>query len=64
MLQFKFIVENSASLPIDPNFWDYLFSSAQKDWEMFVYEQDFLYTQFQRTRALQVSLCIAKANHA
>ena len=30
--QFKFIVEESASLPVDPKFWDYLFSSAQKDW--------------------------------
>ena len=48
-MQFKFIVENSASLPIDPNFWDYLLGSAQKDWEMFVYEQDFLYTQFPAT---------------
>ena len=56
-MQFKFITENSASLPVDPKFWDYLLSTAQKDWQMFVYEQDFLYTQFQRTRALQVTLC-------
>ena len=42
-MQFKFIAENNASLPIDPNFWDYLLGSAQKDWEIFVYEQDFLY---------------------
>ena len=56
LMQFKFITENSASLPVDPMFWDYLLSTAQKDWQMFVYEQDFLYTQFQRTRALQVTL--------
>ena len=57
-MQFKFIVENNASLPVDPKFWDYLLSSAQNDWEMFVYEQDWLSEQFAKTAALQVAVAI------
>ena len=58
-MQFRFIVENDASLPIDPKFWNYLLSSAQKDWEMFVYEQDWLSEQFTKMKALQVSVFIS-----
>ena len=53
--QFKFIVEDDIALPVDPKFWDFLLSNAQKDWELFVYEQDFLLTQFGKTKALQVN---------
>ena len=56
LTQFKFIVEDHAALPTDPKFWDYLFSSAQKDWEMFAYEQDWLFVQVELTNALQVSI--------
>ena len=52
--QFKFIVEEDIALPVDPKFWDYLLSNAQIDWQLFVYEQDFLLTQFGKTKALQV----------
>ena len=55
ILQFKFIVEDDIALPVDPKFWDYLLSNAQKDWQLFVYEQDFLLTQFEKTKALHVS---------
>ena len=58
ILQFKFIVEEDIALPVDPKFWDFLLSNAQKDWELFVYEQDFLLTQFGRTKALQVELIL------
>lgn len=47
-------MEKDAALPIDPKFWDYLLSNAQKDWELFAYEQDFLTSQFVKTNALQV----------
>ena len=63
-MQFKFIVEKNASLPVDPKFWDYLFSSAQKDWELFVYEQDFLWAQFEKTMALQVTKFAITVFHA
>ena len=53
-LQFKFIVEKNMSLPIDPKFWNFLLSNAQKDWGLFVYEQDALAGQFEGTKALQV----------
>ena len=55
--QFKFIVEEDVALPVDPAFWDYLISTSQRDWSLLVYEQDWLYVQFIRTKALQVCQC-------
>ena len=46
-----------ASLPIDSKFWDYLFLTSQKNWELFVYEQDSLDLQFEMIEALKVSTC-------
>ena len=48
-------MEKDAALPVDPKFWDYLLSNAQKDWELFAYEQDFLSSQFMKTNALLVT---------
>ena len=42
------------ALPVDPKFWDFLLSNAQKDWGLFVYEQDALSVQYGGTKALQV----------
>ena len=53
-LQFKFIIEEGVALPVDPAFWDYLISTSQREWSLLVYEQDWLYVQFIRTKALQV----------
>ena len=46
------------ALPVDPKFWDFLLSNAQKDWGLFVYEQDALSAQFGGTKALQVKHAI------
>ena len=53
-MQFKFIVEEGVALPVDPTFWDYLMASAQTQWSLIVYEQDWLNVQFSKTKALQV----------
>ena len=53
-IQFKFIIEEGVSLPVDPAFWDYLISTSQREWSLLVYEQDWLYVQFIRTKSLQV----------
>ena len=54
-MQFKFIVEEDAALPVDPAFWDYLMASSQTQWSLIVYEQDWLNVQFSKTKALHVS---------
>ena len=54
-MQFKFIVEEDAALPVDPAFWDYLMASSQTQWSLIVYEQDWLDVQFPKTKALHVS---------
>ena len=41
-MQFKFIVEEDAALPVDLAFWDYLMASSQTQWSLIVYEQDWL----------------------
>ena len=56
LTQFKFIVEEDVALPIDPAFWDYLMGSSQIQWGLTVYEQDWLFSQFMKTKSLQVSL--------
>ena len=45
-MQFKFIVEEDAALPVDLAFWDYLMASSQTQWSLIVYEQDWLDAQF------------------
>ena len=54
MMQFKFIVEEDAALPVDPTFWDYLMGSSQTQLGLTVYEQDWLNVWWGKTK--QVSL--------
>lgn len=53
--KFEFIIDRTAALPVDPSFWDYLLSSSQQKWDLWVYEQDWLYVQYTKTNELLVS---------
>ena len=52
--KFDFIIESEASLPVDPDFWDFLLSSSKDSWNLLVYEQDWLYVTVDRLNALKV----------
>ncbi|KAL4219038.1 hypothetical protein ACF0H5_021621 [Mactra antiquata] len=54
---FNFIVENGGSLPIDLEFWRYLFKQA-KSWGLIVYEQDWLNRQTMYLSSLHTSLTL------
>jgi len=41
-------------LPVDPSFWDFLLSSSQQEWNLWVYEQDWLFVQYSRVMELLV----------
>ena len=53
--KFEFIVESEASLPVEEEFWDFLFSSSKETWNLLVYEQDWLDVAVTRLQALRVS---------
>ena len=52
--KFDFIINKTAALPVDPSFWDYLLSSSQQKWDLWVYEQDWLFVQYTKTNELLV----------
>ena len=52
--KFEFIVESEASLPVDPDFWDFLLSSSKNTWGLLVYEQDWLDVAVMKLEALRV----------
>ena len=56
--KFQFIVEEEASLPVEEAFWDYLLSSSKNNWNLLVYEQDWLDVAVVKLKALQVSCVI------
>ena len=41
---FDFIIDGNLALPNDSSFWQYLLSSSKLQWDLFVYEQDWLLT--------------------
>ncbi|CAI8031075.1 hypothetical protein GBAR_LOCUS17620 [Geodia barretti] len=51
--KFEFIVESEASLPVEEEFWDFLFSSSKETWNLLVYEQDWLDVAVTRLQALR-----------
>lgn len=55
---FDFIIDDAddIALPNDPKFWPYLLSNAQQQWNLWVYEQDWLFTEFSTLRELQTEL--------
>ena len=48
-------MESEASLPVEEEFWDFLFSSSKETWNLLVYEQDWLDVAVTRLQALRVS---------
>ncbi|XP_062503496.1 uncharacterized protein LOC134180364 [Corticium candelabrum] len=58
--QFDFIVESNAALPVSAEFWDYLISSSKREWNLFVYEQDWLDTEFNTLKALQENATLGR----
>ena len=62
---FDFIIKaDTVSLPIDPQFWDYLFSASLiGGWNLIVYEQDWLFTAVERLPALQVAIYVVYINY-
>jgi len=53
--------QGSWAFPVDPEFWDYLIGSAQEDWGLGVYEQDWLHNEFERLDAPLESATAARA---
>ena len=52
------------SLPNDPQFWDYLFSTADKEeWNLIVYEQDSISVEMYGLVGLQVVLYCMQLCH-
>lgn len=47
--QYDFIVEkdNHKAIPTEQAFWDFLMSSSKKDWNLAVYEQDWLHNEWE-----------------
>ena len=58
---FNFIIDKgNLALPDDPSFWQYLLKSARDDWNLRVYEQDWLLTEFGRLKELEIDLGLGK----
>lgn len=58
--QYNFIIEGDYALPNDSSFWQFLLSSAQREWDLWVYEQDWLYTVYNDLPALQQDLFLGR----
>jgi hypothetical protein len=56
--KFEFIVESEASLPVEEEFWDFLFSSSKETWNLLVYEQDWLDVAVTRLQALRSTMSV------
>eukprot|EP00731_Ephydatia_muelleri_P018789 Em0011g829a len=58
--QYDFVIEGDYALPNDSSFWQFLLSSSQRDWDLWVYEQDWLYTIYNDLPALQRDLFLGR----
>ncbi|GAB5367539.1 hypothetical protein AAMO2058_001239300 [Amorphochlora amoebiformis] len=57
--QFRFCMDDKKATPIDPGFWMYLFAYAKK-WGVHVYEQDWLFAQFEENHCTLDSVTTAR----
>ena len=57
---YNFVVEGNYALPNDSSFWRFLLSSSQREWNLWVYEQDWLYTIYNDLPALQRDLFLGR----
>ena len=54
---FNFIIdEDGYALPVDPEFWRYLLSTAKDEWNLKVYEQDWLDNEYSHLNELTADL--------
>ena len=58
--QYDFVIEGDYALPNDSSFWRFLLSSSQKEWDLWVYEQDWLYTVYDNLPAVQRDLFLGR----
>jgi len=57
--EFDFIIEKSKAMPTDDAFWDFLIDQAAR-WGIVVYEQDWLYNEFDDLTCTQESATLAR----
>ena len=57
---YTFVVDGNFALPNDSSFWDFLLSSSQKQWNLSVYEQDWLDTEYNGLKELQSDLTLGR----
>ncbi len=53
--KYDFLVDSGGAVPVDASFWDFLLSSSKEQWNLLVYEQDWLYVQVGKVPQLIVS---------
>ena len=60
--QYNFImdVDNHIGLPADEDFWIDLLGTKKREWDLVVYEQDFLITAFEKQKQLQTQLNLGR----
>ncbi len=59
--KYDFIIDKGdIALPNDPTFWRDLLKEARDEWNMIVYEQDWLLTEFGRLKELEMDLGFGK----
>lgn len=56
---YNFIVEKEKAIPLDDSFWDFLIEQAAR-WGIVVYEQDWLYNEFNDLHCVQESATLAR----
>ncbi|PIK42555.1 hypothetical protein BSL78_20580 [Apostichopus japonicus] len=57
---FDFIVEFIRAIPQDEEFWNFLLSSAKKEWGLILYEQDWLNHQFEDMSCTLENVTVAR----
>jgi len=58
--EFNFIIDGNLALPNDSSFWYYLLSSSKLQWDLFVYEQDWLLTVARGFHPVQQDLFLGR----
>ena len=57
---FNFVIDGSYALPNDSKFWHHLLSHAQMEWNLIVYEQDWLDNEFAGLKDLETDLFLGR----
>ena len=57
---YDFVVDGNFALPNDSSFWHFLLSSSQQQWNLWVYEQDWLDTEYEGLKELRSDLFLGQ----